>query len=127
MLFFFLLSQFSTEHFELGSPSNDDRQLSHCAHRFLAIAQWFVHLSAHPQPMQEYRQLSRYGNHRSFLGIFPSSLGKPQSPSPQITVLSKRSENVVCSLHHHRSQIAVSFFADTHLGFAVAGVPAARS
>jgi hypothetical protein len=29
--------------------------LGHGAHRFLAIAQWFVHLSTHPQPMQQYR------------------------------------------------------------------------
>jgi hypothetical protein len=36
----------------------------------------FVHLSAYPQPMQQYRQLSSHGNHRSFLGIFPSSLRK---------------------------------------------------
>jgi hypothetical protein len=39
--------------------------LGHCPHRFLAIAQWFVHLSAHPQPMEQYRQLSSYGHHRS--------------------------------------------------------------
>jgi len=50
--------------------------LGHSAHRFLAIAQWFVHLSAHPQPMQQYRQLSRHGNHRSFLNILSSSLCK---------------------------------------------------
>ena len=29
--------------------------LGHGAHRFLAIAQWFVHLPTHPQPMQQYR------------------------------------------------------------------------
>jgi hypothetical protein len=61
---------FPQRNFELGSPSNDDRQfrrplaspfggefftLGRGAYRFLAIAQWFVHLSTHPQPMQQYR------------------------------------------------------------------------
>src|SRR5271165_2867933 len=60
---------------------SDRNSLGHCAHRFLAIAQWFVHLSAYPQPMEQDRQLSCHGNHRSLLGIFPSSLRKLQSPS----------------------------------------------
>jgi hypothetical protein len=72
---------------ELSCP--DRNSLGHCPHCFLAIAQWFVHLSAHPQPMEQYRQLSSHGNHRSFLGIFPSALRKLPSPSPQITVFSK--------------------------------------
>src|SRR5258705_320896 len=55
--------------------------------------------------MEQYCQLSSHGNYRSFLGIFSSSLCKLQSPSPQITVFSKRSQNVMRSLHHHRSQI----------------------
>ncbi len=29
--------------------------LGHGAHRFVAIAQWFVHLSTYPQPMQQHR------------------------------------------------------------------------
>jgi hypothetical protein len=59
-----------------SSAVPDRNSLSHSAHRFLAIPQWFVHLSAYPQPMQQYRQLSGHGNHRSFLGIFPSSFRK---------------------------------------------------
>src|SRR6202158_2042763 len=110
---------------ELGCT--DRNSLGHGAHRFLAIAQWFVHLSAYPQPMEQYRQLSSHGNYRSFLGILPSSLRKLQSPSPQITVFSKRSQNVVRSLHHHGSQIPVSFFADALLRLALPGVPPARS
>src|SRR6266404_391807 len=106
---------------------SDRNSLGHRAHRFLAIAQWFVHLSAHPQPMYQYRQLSSHGNHRSFLGIFPSSFRELQSPSPQITVFSKRPQNVMRSLHHHRSQIPVSFFADSLLWLALPGVPPARS
>src|ERR1700686_4456359 len=110
---------------ELGSL--DRNSLGHFPHHFLTIAQWFVHLSAYPQPMQQYRQLSSHGHHRSLLGIFPSSLRKLASPSPQITVFAKRSQNVVRSLHHHRAQIPVSFFADALLGFALPRVPAARS
>src|SRR5712664_4509369 len=77
--------------------------------------------------MEQYCQLSGHGNYRSFLGIFSSSLRKLPSPSPQITVFSKRPQNVMRSLHHHRSQIPVSFFADALLWFALPGVPAARS
>src|ERR1700694_1367471 len=110
---------------ELGS--SDRHSLGHFPHRFLAIAQWFVHLSPYPQPMQQYRQLSCHGHDRSLLGIFSSSLRKLASPSPQITVLAKRSQNVVRSLHHHRAQLPVSFFADALLGFALPRVPAARS
>ena len=36
----------------------DSNSLGHSAHRFLAIAQRFVHLTAYPQPMQQYCQLS---------------------------------------------------------------------
>src|ERR1700694_2033911 len=110
---------------ELGC--RDRNSLGHFPHRFLAIAQWFVHLSAYPQPMQQYRQLSSHCHDRSLLGIFSSSLRKLASPSPQIAVFSKRSQNVVRSLHHHRPQIPVSFFADALLWFALPRVPAARS
>src|SRR6202521_2399317 len=110
---------------ELGCP--DRNSLGHFPHRFLAIAQWFVHLSAYPQPMQQDRQLSSHGHDGSLLGIFSSSLRKLASPSPQITVFSKRSQNVVRSLHHHRSQIPVSFFADFLLWFALPRIPASRS
>src|ERR1700686_3463246 len=110
---------------ELGG--RDRNFLGHFPHRFLTIAQWFVHLSAYPQPMQQYRQLSSHGHDGSLLGIFPSSLRQLASPSPQITVFSKRSQNIVRSLHHHRAQVPVSFFADPLLWFALPGVPAARS
>src|ERR1700693_4617108 len=35
----------------LNSAVRNRNSLGHGAHRFLAIAQWFVHLSAYPQPM----------------------------------------------------------------------------
>src|ERR1700676_298657 len=76
--------------------------------------------------MEQHRQLSSHGNYRSFLGIFSSSLRKLQSPSAQITVFSKRPQNVMRALHHHRSQIPVSFFADALLWLALSGVPPAR-
>ena len=102
--------------------------LTLCRHLYLvAISQWFVHLSAHPQLMKQYCQLPGHRNDGAFLGIFSSSLGKSQSSSPQITVFSKGSQNVVCALHHHRSQVAVSLFADVQLRLALPGVPASRS
>src|SRR3984893_5370130 len=58
---------------------SDRNSLCHGARRFLPIAQWFVHLSAHPQPMQQYRQLSSHGHYGSLLGIFSSF---PQASIP---------------------------------------------
>jgi hypothetical protein len=52
---------------------------------------------------------------------FSSSLCKLPSPSPQITVFSKRAQNVMRSLHHHGSQIPISFFADLLLWLALPG------
>jgi transposase len=77
--------------------------LCHCAHVLLAVAQRFVNLSAHPQPMQQHRQLARHRNHCPFLGVFSSSRGELLSPPPQITTFPKRSQNVVRPLHQQRS------------------------
>src|ERR1700675_4348368 len=109
---------------ELGC--SDQNFLGHRTHGLLAIAQWFVYFAVHPQPMEQYRQLSRHGHYRSLLGIFPSSFPKLSSPSPQITVFSKWPQNVMGALHHHGSQIAVSFFTDVLLWFALPRVPAPR-
>src|SRR5258708_38511550 len=79
-----------------------DPPLGHCVFHFVVVPQWFIYFSAHPQLMEQNSQLSSHGNDGSFLGILSSALGKPQSPSPQITVLSKRTENIVRALHHQR-------------------------
>src|SRR2546429_3240399 len=42
------------------------------------------------------------------------SLGKAQSPSPQITVFSKGSQDVVRPLHQHGPQIRISFRSEEH-------------
>ena len=55
--------------------------------------------SRFPKPLP---QFPRHRHHRSFLGVFPSSFGELQAPGPQITVLSKRPQNVMRSLHQHR-------------------------
>ena len=81
---------------ELGCSTNS---LGHCANFLLAIVQRFVDLSTHPQPMQQYRQLARHRNHRSFLGVLPSSRGELLSPAPQITIFPKGSQNVVRPLY----------------------------
>jgi hypothetical protein len=55
----------------------------------------------------------------SFLCAQPTA-----APSPQITVLSKRPQNVVRPLHHQGSQVTVSFLADMELRLATARIPA---
>jgi hypothetical protein len=40
---------------ELGC--SDQNFLGHGTHRLPTIAQWFVYLAVHPQPMEQYRQL----------------------------------------------------------------------
>src|ERR1700693_4019452 len=91
---------------ELGC--SDQNFLGHRTHGLLAIAQWFVYFAVHPQPMEQYRQLSRHGHYRSLLGIFPSSFPKLSSPSPQITVFSKMAPE--CN-----GRPAPSWFADSGL------------
>jgi hypothetical protein len=44
------------------------------------VPQWFVSFSAHPQPMQQHRQLARHRNHRSFLPILSPAFRQFQSP-----------------------------------------------
>src|ERR1035438_5265161 len=65
----------------------------------VAVAQRFVHFSTHPQPMQQHRQLPRRRNHGSLLPILSAALGQLQTPAPQVAVRSKRTQNVVRSLH----------------------------
>src|SRR5712671_2827774 len=96
-------------------------------HRSLvAIAQGFVDFSAHPQTMQQDRQLSRRSNHGSLLSVLPAALGQFQPPPSQIAVRSKRTQNVVRPLHQQRSQIPIAFFADVHLRFTLSRVPSSR-
>src|ERR1700676_21504 len=56
--------------------------------RLLAIAQRFIRFPRHPQPVQQHRQLSRYRNYRSLLGILAPSLADPLPEPPQIAVFS---------------------------------------
>jgi hypothetical protein len=62
-----------------------------------------------PTTCEAVRQLSSDSNDRAFLGIASSPLGEFQSPSPQITVLPERPQNVVRALHHQGSQVTISF------------------
>ena len=57
---------------ELGSS---DPTLRHCAYHFVVVPQWLINFPAHPQLVQQYGQLPRDRNHRSFLGIFSAPLG----------------------------------------------------
>ena len=47
-----------------------------CRHdRSAAVVQWFVYFSAHPQVMQQHRQLSRGGHDGSLLAVPSSTFG----------------------------------------------------
>lgn len=62
--------------------------LSLCLRRFLPrlvqsrIPQRLIILSAHPQPVHQYRQPTRHRHHRSFLSAFASALTHLQPVSP---------------------------------------------
>src|SRR6266566_7393934 len=72
--------------------------------------------------MQQHRQLSGRGNDGSLLPALPTTLGQLQPPASQITVHTKRSQNVLCPLHQQRAQIGIAFLADVHLRLALSGV-----
>src|SRR5579864_7978032 len=84
--------------------------------------QRFVHFSAHPQTMQQYRQLSRRGDDGSFLAALSTALGQLHPPAAQVAVDPERSQNVLRALHQQGSQIRVAFLADVHLRFALSRV-----
>ena len=92
------------------------RGCRHC--RSAAIVQRFVRFSAHPQVMQQHRQLSCGGDDRSLLPALPAAFGQPQSPASQVTVDAEWSQDVLRSLHQQRSQIGIAFFADVQLRLA---------
>src|SRR6266404_3951591 len=72
--------------------------------------------------MQQHRQLSGRGNDGSLLPALPTTLGQLQPPASQITVHTKRSQNVLRSLYQQGSQIGVAFLTDVHLRLALSGV-----
>ncbi len=90
------------------------------------VVQRFVHFSAHPQVMQQHRQLSRRRNDRSFLPVPSTALGQFQSPAPQIAVDPKRTQNMLGALHQERPQIGIAFFADVQLRLALTRVSSSR-
>src|SRR5262249_10989970 len=96
-----------------------------------AFSLWFLPKGSSPPPpppprMQQSRRLAPPRHYRSLLGVFPSSRGELLPPAPQITVFSKRPQNVVRPLHQKRPQILVTLFADVHLRLTFAGVPPPR-
>src|SRR6202795_461593 len=54
--------------------------------RGAAVVQRFVHFSAHPQVMQQHRQLSRGRHDGSLLPASSTTLGQLQPPAPEIAV-----------------------------------------
>src|SRR5580700_9420679 len=94
-----------------------------CYCRFPAVVQRFVHISAHPQVMQQHGQLSRGGHDGSLLAVSAATRGQLQAPAPQIAVHTEWSQNVLRSLHQQRAQIRIALFADVHLRLALSRVP----
>ena len=81
-----------------------------CCHRYsAAVVQGLVHFSAHPQVMQQHRQLSCRGHDRPLLSVSSTTLRQFQAPAPQITVGTKRTQNVLRSLHQQSPQIRIAF------------------
>src|ERR1700730_9857020 len=72
--------------------------------------------------MQQHCQLSRGSDDGPLLAAFPSTLGQLQSPTPEIAVHTKRTQNVLRSLHEQSWQVGIAFFADVHLRLALTGV-----
>jgi hypothetical protein len=83
--------------------------LRSCRHwHSIAVVQGLVHFSAHPQMMQQHRQLSGRSHNRSLLCVSSTTLGQFQSPTPQITVDAEWSQNVLRPLHQQRPQIRIA-------------------
>jgi hypothetical protein len=73
-------------------------RLRRCSFFLAMIPQRFVYFSAHPQLVQQHRQLSGHRHHSAFLGIAASPLGQFQPPSPQVAIFPKRPQDVVRAL-----------------------------
>jgi hypothetical protein len=78
--------------------------------RWAAVVQWLIHFSAHPQAMEQHRQLSRGRHDGSLLAVPPAALGQFHAPAPQVAVHPERSQDVLRSLHQQRAQIRIAFF-----------------
>ncbi len=50
-------------------------------------------------------KLARHRHHRPLLGVFPSSCRELLSPAPQITIFSKRPQNVMRALNWHKKSL----------------------
>jgi hypothetical protein len=83
------------------------------------VMQRFVDFSAHPQTMQQDRQLACGGDDGPFLPALPAALGQLQTPAAQVAVGAKRSQNMLRALHQQGSQIGIAFLTDVHLRFAL--------
>src|SRR5208283_3063370 len=62
------------------------RRLRRCPFLFGMISERFVRLSAHPQLVQQYRQLPGHRYHSALLGIATSPLGQLQPPPSQVAI-----------------------------------------
>src|SRR4029434_5881176 len=89
--------------------------------RRLAVAQRLVHFPAHPQPVQQHRQLTSHRHHRTLLRILAPAGGQLQPPALQIRIRTAPAQNAVRRLHQQRAQVDIALLADPQLRLALAG------
>src|SRR5215467_6723308 len=97
-----------------------------CNCNSMAVVQGLVHFSAHPQVMQQHRQLSGCGHEGSLLAVPATALRQLQAPAPEIAVDPEGSQDVLCPLHQQRAQIGIAFLADMQLRIALSRFPPSR-
>jgi hypothetical protein len=100
--------------------------LSCASNQRTTVPERIISFAAHPQLVQQHRQLARDRYDGSLLGPLSASFRHLQTPAAQITVDPKGTENVVRSLHQQAPHVAVAFFADVQLRLTLAGVSTSR-
>ena len=94
-----------------------------CNCNSVVVVQRLIHFSAHPQVMQQHRQLSCRGHDGPLLAVASSSFRQLESPAPEIAVDAEWPQDVLRSLHQQRAQVRVAFLADVQLWLALSRVP----
>ena len=61
----------------------------------MRVVEWVVDLPAHPQAVQEHRELPRCGHHRPLLGVLATPGGYFLPVAPQVRIGAEGSQDVV--------------------------------
>src|SRR5271163_573764 len=90
------------------------------------LMQWLVHLSSNPKVVEDYCQLPGHSDDGSLLAERRTTCGECQSPSPQVTISSEWSENMMSTLNEQRTKIRIAFLRDVQLRLRASRVAACR-